>query len=240
MAKRRFFLIVDTETTITDNVADFGAIVCDKQGNIHAECGVLVRDYYLEREEHPLFHNQDYTDTLWGKRSLEARYSRYDNMLTNGTRMLASKAGINSWLAKVNAKYSPVLTAYNLKFDLGKCRNSGIDLEMFKQSFCLWYAAANKWMKTREYRQFILDGHHFNAPTKFGNMSFQTKAEPMAAFVLGDHDMDPEPHTALEDARDYELPILKRLVATTSPKQYLNPTPVTWRDVQVRDWYTPK
>lgn len=238
MAKRRFFLIVDTETTMTDKVADFGAIVCDKQGNIVSECGVLVRDYYLDRQEHVLFHNWE--AGLWGKENLEARYSAYDNMLTDGRRMLASKAGINSWLAKVNAKYAPVLTAYNLKFDLGKCENSGIDLKMFEQSFCLWYAAANKWMATREYRQFILDGHHFNPPTKFGNMSYQTKAEPMAAFILDDHDMSPEPHTALEDARDYELPILRKLVATTSPKQYLNPTPVTWRDVQVKDWYKPR
>ena len=35
MAKRDYFLIVDTETTQTDMVADFGAIICDRKGNIY-------------------------------------------------------------------------------------------------------------------------------------------------------------------------------------------------------------
>lgn len=238
MAKK-FFLIVDTETTQTDKVADFGALICDKQGTIYSECGVLVREYYLEKEKHPLFHSKD-ADPLWGVANLPRRYAEYDEMISNGSRMLATVPAINSWLAKSLAKYKPVLTAYNLNFDLGKCRNTGIDLSIFEQKFCLWYASANKWMHTREFRQFILDGHHFNPPTKFGNMSFQTKAEPMAAFVLGDHEMPNEPHTALEDARDYELPILARLVKTTSPRDYMNPRPVTWRDVQVKDWFQPK
>lgn len=240
MARKKYFLVVDTETTMTDKVADFGAIVVDKAGTIHAECAVLVRDFYLERDEHTLFHNSDWKDTMWGKHRLEARYSDYDRMLSDGRRMLASVAALNSWLVKAALKYQPILTAYNLQFDLGKCANSGIDLSVFDKRFCLWYAAANRWMASKEYRQFILDGHHFNPPTKLGNMSYQTKAEPMAAFVLGDHDMPNEPHTAIEDARDYELPILKRLVATTKPDVYMNPTPVTWRDVQVKDWYKPK
>jgi hypothetical protein len=239
MARKKFFLIVDTETTQTDRVADFGAVICDRQGVIYAECGVLVREFYLEREQHPLFHSKD-ADPLWGIRNLPARYAAYDEMLANGSRMLATVPAVNSWLAKALAKYRPVLTAYNLNFDLGKCRNTGIDLSIFEEKFCLWYASAHKWMRTKEYRQFILDGHHFNPPTAHGNMSFQTKAEPMAAFVLGDPDMPNEPHTALEDARDYELPILRRLVATSKTADYMNAPAVTWRDVQVKDWYKPK
>ena len=238
MAKK-YFLIIDTETTMTDKVADFGAVVCDKDGNIAAEIGVLVRDFYLDRDNHVLFHNDD-VDPLWGKENLDRRYADYDRMLQNGSRMLASVPALNIWLAKVQAKYKPVLTAYNIAFDLGKCSNSDIDLSIFDSRFCLWYASANKWMHTREYRQFILDTHSFNTPTKLGNMSFQTKAEPMAAFVLNWPHMPKEPHTALEDARDYELPILKALVKNTSPKVYMNPKPVTWRDVQVKDWYKPK
>jgi hypothetical protein len=240
MARKKFFLIVDTETTQTDCVADFGAVICDRHGEIYAECGVLVREFYLDRAAHPLFHYSTGVDPLWGKANLPARYAGYDAMLANGSRMLATVPAVNAWLAKALAKYRPVLTAYNLNFDLGKCRNTGIDLSIFEEKFCLWYASANKWMKTKEYRQFILDGHHFNPPTALGNMSFQTKAEPMAAFVLGDPNMPAEPHTALEDARDYELPILRRLVATSKPAEYMNAPAVTWRDVQVKDWYKPK
>jgi hypothetical protein len=161
-------------------------------------------------------------------------------MLQDGRRMLASVASVNSWLSKVNAKYRPIVTAYNWAFDKAKLRNTGIDTTIFAESFCLWHASAGKWMHTRAYRQFILDNHLFNAPTAKGNMTFQTKAEPMAAFVLGDPNMASEPHTALEDARDYELPILKALVKTSSPKDYMNAKPVTWRDTQVKDWYKPK
>lgn len=238
MAKK-YFLIIDTETTMTDKVADFGAVVCDKDGVIAAEIGVLLRDFYLDRANHVLFHN-DEVDPLWGKNNLDARYANYDRMLSSGSRMLASVPALNIWLAKVRAKYNPVMTAYNIAFDMGKCSNSDIDLSIFDKSFCLWYASAQKWMHTREYRQFILDTHAFNTPTKLGNMSFQTKAEPMAAFVLNQPNMPKEPHTALEDARDYELPILKALVKNTLPKVYMNPKPVTWRDVQVKDWYKPK
>lgn len=238
MAKK-FFLIVDTETTQTDCVADFGALICDKEGNIYSECAVLVREYYLDKEKHPLFHHGD-ADPLWGRANLPKRYANYDAMLVNGSRMLATVPAINSWLAKALAKYKPVMTAYNLNFDFGKCRNTGIDLSIFENRFCLWYASANKWMHTKAYRQFILDTHSFNPPTAYGNMSFQTKAEPMARFVLGDASYPDEPHTAIEDARDYELPILKALVKNTPPKVYMNAVPVTWRDVQVKDWYQPK
>ena len=44
MAKKQYFLIVDTETTITDKVFDFGAIVCDRNGNIVQQCAVILRD----------------------------------------------------------------------------------------------------------------------------------------------------------------------------------------------------
>ena len=238
MAKKKYFLIVDSETTQTDKIADFGAIVCDKQGNIHASCGVLIREFFLDRESHPLFHSRD-ADPLWGKQNLPARYAAYDEMLQRGDRMVASVAALNKWLARVNAQYGPILTAYNLAFDAGKARNTGIDLDMFGQRFCLWYASVEKWAYTKAYRQFILDNHLFNSPTTLGNMSYTTKADYVAKFLLGPY-LPPEPHTALEDARDYELPILAALVKNTSPKQYMNPSPFSWRELQVMNWFIPR
>ena len=49
-----------------------------------------------------------------------------------------------------------------------------------------------------------------------------------------------EPHTALEDARDYEVPILANLVKRTPPKQYMNAEPYNWRNFAMRDWFKPK
>lgn len=239
MAKKKYFLIIDTETTQTDKVADFGAVVCDRQGRIVKTAGVLVRDFYLDREAHPLFHTKD-ADPLWGKANLPKRYAEYDAMLANGSRMLASVPAVNRWLAAVASQYQPTLTAYNLAFDRGKCSNSGIDLTIFADQFCLWYAAAARWAKTKNYRNFILQTAGFNTPTKLGNMSYQTNAEVMARFVMGQPDLPAEPHTALEDAVDYELPILKALIANTKKADYMAPAAYTWRDYQVKDHFIAK
>lgn len=234
---RKFFLILDTETTITDKVADLGIVVCNKQGVIEYDAGLLVHPFFNQREEHPLFH--DFTaDPLWGKRNLPRRYNQYNEMLADGRRMIASVAAINRLLVKIALKYQPVLTAYNINFDRNKCANSGIDLTLFGDDFCLWHAAAEKWGQTRAYRQFCLDNHFFGNRTKHGNMTYGTKADYMAKFILG-NDLPDEPHTALEDARDYELPILKALIKNTSPKQYMNPPPYDWRDFQVRNAFKP-
>lgn len=238
MAKKKYFLIVDTETTQTNKVADFGAILCDKQGNIVKQCGALVREFYLDRDNHPLFHSKD-ADPLWGKANLPNRYDAYDTMLRDGVRILASVNAINKWLTRVNLEYSPTLTAYNLPFDASKCENTGLDLAQFSERFCLWAASVNKWAYGKKYRQFILDNHLFTNRTPFGNMSFMTKADYVAKFLLGP-DLPPEPHTALEDARDYELPILAELVKGTLPKDYMAATPYNWRKMQVKDWFKPK
>ena len=240
MAKKAFYLIIDTETTMTEKVADFGAVVVDRKGQIYTQAAILVDGIYTDYQNHPLFHNFDRADTLWGKATLEKRYSRYNDMVTNGQRMLASVAAINRWLAKVNAKYSPTLTAYNLAFDVDKCRKTGIDLEMFDSKFCLWYAAFTKWGQSKKYRNFVLQVHAFNPPTKLGNMSYKTNAETMARFVLNNPTLPDEPHTAIEDAIDYELPILVELLKSTKREVLTNPTPFDWTKVQVKEWFTAK
>jgi len=233
---KKFFLIVDTETTQTDRVADFGAVVCDKQGNIHHEIGILVGDFYSARDLHPLFHIYGDANDVFSKASLPTRYANYEAMLQNGKRYLASIGAVNRWLAKVNAKYNPVLTAYNLPFDLGKCDNSGIILDGFDKRFCLWAAAQEKWGQTRAYRQFCLDNHFFGNRTKTGHMGYQTKADTMAKFLLGAQ-LPEEPHTALEDAKDYERPILTALVKNTSPSVYMHAQAYNYRKYALRDAY---
>lgn len=239
MAKKKFFLILDTETTQSEKVADLGMVICDRQGRVVQTAGVLIRDFYLDREAHPLFHTKD-ADPLWGKANLPKRYAGYDAMLENGSRMLASVNAVNRWLAQAAVKYSPVLTAYNLAFDAGKCSNSGIDLSLFGERFCLWHAAAARWGHSKNYRQFILEMAAFNPPTKMGNMSYHTNAEVMARFVLGQPDLPAEPHTALEDAMDYELPVLKALISRTKKADYMDAKPYNWRDYQVKDHFIAK
>lgn len=236
MAKKHF-LIVDTETTITNKVADLGIVVCDKRGNIEYEVGLLIREFFLDGNAHPLFHDMT-ADPLWGKRNLPKRYAEYKAMLNDGRRMLASVAAVNRLMAKIALKYKPVLTAYNIAFDAEKLDNSGIDISLFDQRFCLWHAAANKWGNSRKYRQFVLDNHYFGNRTKHGNLTYGTKADYMAKFILGS-DYPNEPHTALEDARDYELPILRALVKNTPPRVYMNAPAYDWRNYQVKNAFRP-
>lgn len=235
MGKKKFFLTIDTETTQTNMVADFGAVVTDKQGNIHHETGILIGDFFSDREKHPLFHIYGDKNDIFSKESLPARYANYEAMLQNGQRVLASVAGVNRWLAKVKAKYNPVMTAYNLAFDRDKMNKSGIVAnDLFPEQFCLWHAATEKWGRSRAYRQFVLDNHFFGNRTKGGHIGYQTKADSMAKFLLG-ADLVDEPHTALEDARDYEVPILTALVKNTLPRDYMNPPAYNWRDFAMKD-----
>ena len=234
--KKDYYLIIDTETTINDKVADFGAVICDRKGNIVDQCAVLVRGvfgidplFYIAKEE---------ASSLWSNQGKDRRYDRYNEMLENGTRMLASVNAINLWLAQVAGQYNPILTAYNLPFDIDKMNKTGINQSIFDKRFCLWRASFHKWGATKKFRQFVLETHSFNSPTNLGNMSYKTNAEVMARFILDEPDLQDEPHLALEDVVGYELPILKRLIQTTKKSVFMDPElGFDWRKVQLKNHF---
>jgi len=254
MAKKDYFLLLDTETTqpraerknkkgeITREgrpsyVADFGAVVVDRKGREYARCAVMVADVY---KAFPLFFSSDASDSVFGRHTLDRRVAVYDAMLESGQRMLASVNAINRWLENVKGKYDPILTAYNLAFDRDKCGNTQIDLSMFDKRFCLWYASADKWAGKKDYKNFVLDLHSFTNTTKLGNSSYRTNAETMARYIMGDPLFPDEPHTALEDAVYYELPILVKLVNSTKKEKWMNPKGYNWRDFQLKDHFIAK
>jgi hypothetical protein len=251
MAKKDFFLIVDSETTqpkagdengngaIPAMVADFGGVVCDRKGEIYSQCAVLTKNIFDNPEKTPLFFTSE-KNGIWSKNGQDLRYEKYNAMLESGSRMLASINAINRWLEKVAAKYDPFLTAYNLPFDLDKCDNTQIDLTMFTKRFCLWAAAQDKWANTKKYKNFVLECHAFNTPTELGNMTYQTNAEIMTRFVLGMPELPDEPHTALEDVISYELPILVALVKSTKKEKWINAPAYNWRNYQVKNHFTAK
>lgn len=232
MAKKQFFAILDTETTMADTVADFAIVICDRQGTIFNQCAVLVNGHY---GTHRLFHDKHAND-IWGYAGLEKREQAYHDMLASGKRMIASVNAVNSWINQAIGKYNPILTAYNLAFDLGKCKNTGIDLTGFSNSFCLWQAAVGNICNSKQFKQFALNNHAFNKPTEIGNMTFQTNAEIVCGFINGE--FKKEPHTALEDARDFELPILREILKKKKWQEKI--TPYNWRAFQVKDHYTAK
>lgn len=232
MAKKQFFAILDTETTMENTVADFAIIIVDREGKIFNQCAVMVKDHYGKFE---LFHDKAAND-IWGYAGLERRKANYVDMLNSGRRMLASVAAVNKWINQAIGKYNPELTAYNLAFDLDKCENTGIDLHGFSNRFCLWQVAAGNICQTKKYRQFVLENHLFNTPTVHGNMTFKTNAEAVCGYINGE--FKTEPHTALEDARDFELPILTNCIKKKNWRD--NILPYNWRGFQVKDHFAVK
>jgi hypothetical protein len=211
--KKHFYLLADTETTMRHTVADFGAVVADRQGNIVEQFGAMVEG---EFGVHPLFFNPNAeASDFWSAQSAQRRAKGYKEMLARGDRVIASPTGIVRWLERVRGQYNPVLTAYNISFDLGKCRNTGIDLGIFGSRFCLMKAAKATIGQTPEYAEFC---HARGLLTPTGLL--KTTADAMAHFIMGD-DLPPEPHTALEDARDYEAVILAYILRNLSRKKLL-------------------
>lgn len=239
--KPDYFMVIDTETTQDNLVADFGAVVVNRKGKIVAKLAVLTLGIYNNSEKHPLFHLYGDSGDLWSKAGLPKRYESYNRMLENGSRSLMPISGINNWLAEMSELYNPYVTAYNWAFDKDKMQKTAIDLSMFplKRRFCLWHASVEIIAKSKAYRQFILDNHLFLPPTQLRNMSYSTNAENMARFVLGNPDYPNEPHTAIEDVIDYELPILLDVIKRKKQK-WLNPPAWNWRNLQVKDWYQVK
>lgn len=232
MAKKQYFAILDTETTMENTVADFAIIIVDREGKIYNQCAVMVKDHYGKFE---LFHDKVAND-IWGYAGLERRKAGYVEMLNSGRRMLASVNAVNKWIQQAAAKYDPALTAYNLAFDKDKCEKTGIDLSAFSSSFCLWQAAVGNICAGKKYKQFVLENHGFNDATKFGNMTIKTNAEMVAGFITGS--LVDEPHTALEDARDFEAPILVEVLKKKGWRDKI--TPYNWRAFQVNQHYTVK
>jgi len=228
MARKQFFLVVDTETTVRDTVADFGAVVIDRKGEIFTQCAVMVRDHFDTSE---LFYTG--LTGFWGKVSAERRKAKYNEMLLQGSRMLASVAAINRWLEKVSGKYSPILTAYNLAFDTDKCEKTGIDLNTFAERFCLWSAASATICQTKAYKNFVVANHLFNSPTDKGNMTFKTDAESVAGFLNGQ--MVKEPHTAIEDAIQFEVPILRAIISKRKWRSQIQS--YDWKSFQVKNHF---
>jgi hypothetical protein len=211
---RHFYLIVDTETTKKQTVADFGAVVVTKQGRIVEQFGAMVHGHFGKL---PLFSDPSADPSaFWSEQSAQRRTKNYDDMLESGERSIASPQLINQWLAGIKARYNPALTAYNLAFDLGKCRNTRINLGIFGTRFCLLKAAKKQIGVLAEYHDFCNAHGYLTAKLRNPSMT----ADTMAKFIFGT-DLQDEPHTALEDARDYEAPILTKILESVTRKQLL-------------------
>jgi len=210
--KKHTYLIVDTETTKKQTVADFGAVIMARDGTIIEQFGAMVGGHFGKM---PLFSDPTANpEAFWSEQSAQRRAKNYDDMLERGERSIATPALINKWLERIRGQYNPILTAYNIAFDFGKCRNTKIDLGIFGARFCLMKAAKRHFVN-EDYMRFCVDNNRLT-PTGLAS----TTADSMATYIVG-NDLAPEPHTALEDARDYEAVILAKILETTTRAKLL-------------------
>ena len=210
--KKHTYLIVDTETTKYQTVADFGAVIMTRDGTIIEQFGAMVGGHFGKM---PLFSDPKADPSaFWSEQSAQRRAKHYDDMLESGERSISSPALINKWLERVRGQHDPILTAYNIAFDFSKCRNTKINLGIFSSRFCLMKAAKRHFVN-EDYMSFCVDNNRLT-PTGLAS----TTADSMATYIVG-NDLAPEPHTALEDARDYEAVILAKILETTTRAQLL-------------------
>jgi len=210
--KKHTYLIVDTETTKYQTVADFGAVIMTRDGTIIEQFGAMVGGHFGKM---PLFSDPKADPSaFWSEQSAQRRAKHYDDMLESGERSISSPALINKWLERVRGQHDPILTAYNIAFDFGKCRNTKINLGIFSSRFCLMKAAKRHFVN-EDYMRFCVENSRLT-PTGLAS----TTADSMATYIVG-NDLAPEPHTALEDARDYEAVILAKILETTTRAQLL-------------------
>ena len=230
MAQKQYFFLADTETTIDDTVADFAGVIVDRKGKIYNQIAVLVSGEFGTKK---LFYDVNSSESIWQLAGLERRNKRYEQMLNSGERMLASVSAINRWIEKAQAAYpNLIFTAYNSSFDIGKMNNTGITTSGFADIFCLWRASVNKVSSDKRYIE-----HCINRKWLTAKLNFKTSAEPMAEYALG-RELPPEPHTALEDVLEYELPILLWLIKNKSYKKY-SQNGYNWREWQLQNLVKP-
>ena len=113
MANKQILLIVDTETTIIQTVADFGAVVVDlSTATILEQTGVLLWDEFTSKE---LWYDKSVDDhEYWSRKNSKIRKKDYEGYIVAGWRTIGAQAWVNGWLIRMQEKYDPIVTAYNL------------------------------------------------------------------------------------------------------------------------------
>ena len=97
--KKHYYLIVDTETTQQQTVADFGAVIMDRKGAIIEQFAVLLNGHFGKL---PLFAVKGApADAFFSKQTRARRLKHYEDLLDNGQRSICSPTLVNIWLARI-------------------------------------------------------------------------------------------------------------------------------------------
>ena len=186
MAVSKHFLLVDTETTNKRYCLDVGLYIIDSKGKIIYQKHIVV----AEIARYPLFSSK--SDPNYSSRN---QFYKKLRMLESLHYEKMKIEGINELFRYLNDKFDLTLCAYNVSFDYGALKKTGIDISIFKESFCLYQHAKQVLGKMPSYTKFCLENGYI---TKTGKLSFT--AETVGKFIYNDKNFN-EKHTSYEDLK---------------------------------------
>jgi hypothetical protein len=204
MARRKFFLVIDTETcnTIEQPMPyDIGYAICDRHGNIYERRSFVVAEMFLDHKD--LMQSAYYANKL----------PQYWEDIKNGTREVKSIFNIRKQIKADMKKYRVrQVGAYNMGFDkralnniIRYCSKSFIRwfFPFGTEYFCIWHMACQVILSQKSYINFALKN---GLVTPSDNIV--TSAEACYKFLTKRVDFV-ESHTGLEDV-EIEVEIMAK------------------------------
>lgn len=229
MGKRKYFLIIDTETCGSIErplVYDCGAQIRDLQGNVYESGSWVVYDIYAKERE--LMKTAYYAEKI----------PQYEKDLKAGQRKMVKLYTVRSiilnWMNKYNVE---AVCAYNTGFDVRALNNTQRHVTDNKYRYFfprdtkyidIWNMAVSSFFQSPAYYKFAYEHDHVSDK---GNV--RTNAEVAYSFIMGGIDFV-ESHTALEDV-EIEAQIFLYCWKKTKPcDREITTNP--WRKPQ-KKWY---
>lgn len=189
MAKKRYYMVIDTETC-GDYVFDIGYHLIDRKGNCYASGSYVVEEFINDPAKLDMFNDRFTRDKI-------GKY--YFDMWSNkGGFTPAPFAYIRNMINLVIEQYNATVCAYNIAFDLDHLLKTARYFE-FENFFASAIETIDIWnvamciLGTKKYIRFCMDNEFY---TKTGNI--QTGAEIMYRYITNDPYFI-EQHTAHED-----------------------------------------
>lgn len=229
MNKRKYFLILDTETCgelESPLVYDCGAQIRDLSGNVYESGSWVIYDIYVKERE--LMKSAYYSKKL----------PDYEKDLAAGRRKMVKfytmRTIIMEWFNKYNIE---AICAYNTQFDVNALNNTQSYLTdgRYKYFFPygtkfidIWNMASSSFFQTAAYYNYAYEN---NFVSGVGNV--RTNAEVAYGFITGQANFE-ESHTALEDV-EIEAEIFLYCWKKTKPCDRVI-TNHPWRKPQ-KKWY---
>lgn len=196
MAKKKYFLVVDTETcnSVEEPIPyDIGWAICDKKGNIYEERSYVVAEVFCNMQD--VMASAYYAEKI----------PQYWNDMRDKKRRLEGMWKIRRQMMNDIKKYNiSTICAYNMAFDQKALNNliRYVSKSWMRWWFpydleynCIWHEACQLLMARKTYIDFAIKN---GLESKEGNLL--TSAEAVYKYITNNVDFS-EQHTGLEDVR---------------------------------------